>query len=70
VAQGGQNGTGTTPPRQATAEGHGGQGASQQGYSAISRLPQTSEQQRVSAFVLGILILGGALSYQAWRRRE
>lgn len=70
VVQGGQNGTGTTPPRQATAEGHGGQGASQQGYSAISRLPQTSEQQRVSAFVLGILVLGGALSYQAWRRRE
>ncbi|GEO66266.1 SpaA isopeptide-forming pilin-related protein [Levilactobacillus spicheri] len=36
----------------------------------ISRLPQTSEQQRVSAFVLGILVLGGALSYQAWRRRD
>lgn len=36
----------------------------------ISRLPQTSEQQRVSAFVLGVLVLGGALSYQAWRRRD
>lgn len=36
----------------------------------ISRLPQTNEEQAIGAFVVGLLMLGGTLSYTAWRRNR
>jgi len=49
--------------------GNGGHGDGSRG-SGISRLPQTNDDQKATALFLGILMLGGTLSYVQWRRNR
>ncbi|CAJ1228277.1 hypothetical protein LZY01_10030 [Levilactobacillus zymae] len=72
----GGNGDGdsSTPTSSAKRTTGGGAATTPQtrshGKQAVSRLPQTSDQKLAGAMLIGFLLLGGALSYTAWRRNR